>query len=114
MKKQYAARATVAESEKDEHVEKWQLAKAAVDGFVTKLEKFQEDAEGICVIVDHLVKAGPLEEDGGEAVKNFEAKCEQRAKQCEEWRLAGEEHVQGGAHKITEMQSQLLRDPAEW
>ena len=114
LKKQYSARATVAVQEDDQHVEKWQLEKTQVEGFVTKLEQFTGDAEAIALFVDELAKDGPLEDDGPDAVKNFEEKCEKRAKQCEEWRLAGEVHVQGGAHKITEMQSQLLRDPAEW
>ena len=114
LKKQYFARAVMSEAEEEEHVEKWQAKKIEVEKFVTALNKWCEEVEDICLRTEQLTKDGPSEEDGPDAVKNFEAKCEERAKQCEEWRRAGEQHSHGGGQKITELQAMLLICPSEW
>ena len=114
LKKQYSARAIMSEADGEEHAEKWQAKKILVDSFLTHLRKWCDDVEEICMRTEKIMKDGPLEEDGADAVKNFESKCEDRAKQCEQWRRAGVQHSHGGAQKITELQGMLLSCPSEW
>ena len=114
LKKQYSARTIMAETDGEQHTEKWQAQKTYVETCVTHLSKWCEDVEDVCMRTEKLMNDGPLEEDGADAVKNFESKCEDRAKQCEQWRRAGEEHSHGGGKKITELQGMLLSCPSEW